>query len=83
MIKPKMLGKPVWVRWIDSASCTGWQCDAVLEPMTCESVGFLQSSNDIAIVLSLSATDPAYSSRPVGDLLVIPKACVTKMRMLK
>jgi hypothetical protein len=65
------------VLWIDSCSQPGWQFFSDIEPMEpleCESVGFVVERNQASVTLCLSFTENA-----LAHMLTIPKSCVKKM----
>ncbi len=77
--------KIVWVKWLDSASATGWMSRDSLptEPLVCESVGFLLHDCDKQITLTLSLLDESEASKPFGDVIIIPKVSVVKSKVMR
>ncbi len=75
----------VLVRWVDSCGQPGWQSaiDIIDKPLTCQSVGFLVREDNESIVLALSRSDPSESSKPYGDMILIPSQCVLEKVKLK
>ena len=78
----KIKHKVVLVEWIDSAGCSGWQEDPITTPLICQSVGFLVRKSKESITLALSFCDD-NCSKPYGDMIVIPRGCIKKKKVLK
>lgn len=83
-MKKKRNYQLVEVRWIDSASETGWRAheEAKREPLTCWSAGYLVHRDRKSLVIALnSGCEDSRSS--FGDAITIPAKCVQSVRKLK
>lgn len=73
------------IDWIDSAAEPGWVASFNLKSVKiakCQSAGFLVKENKKFITLALNrAADGSHF--PYGELMSIPKACITKKRKLR
>lgn len=72
----------VVITWVDTTSFTTWQDDAAItekEMATITTVGYLVATTrkDVRIVRSMA------SDGGIGDLMLIPKACVLKIKKVR
>jgi len=76
----------VEVEWEDPSSCkfkAAWvdrEAASTMELLYCRSVGLLVKKDAKTVVLALNE---APENDEVGDVFVLPRSCVKKMRYLK
>lgn len=77
-------GRAVRVRWLDSASYTGWRFNTLgLHAGKITSIGYVVGSNDEVLVLATSLGQPGGSpSKAALDPVVIPWGAITEVREL-
>lgn len=80
-----MRRRPIYVRWLDSAGSGGWHTlsDIPRELMVCETVGWFVEQTDESIIVALNGVFDGTSSKPFGELIVIPLAVIEKRKWLR
>lgn len=71
------------VTWVDSCGDSGWKSSDDLEVHLahCQTVGFFVKETKKAIALALNrSTKNGFA--PYGEIISIPKACITSKRVL-
>jgi hypothetical protein len=73
--------KIVEIEWEDAISYgNGWEADGVeYEPMKCSTVGYLKDSNKKFV----SVYQNSNAQNEVGNIMVIPRVWITKMKVRK
>ena len=84
-MKPSSLHKVLWIKWYDSSTQSGWKKidGIIINPLECESVGFLVQETPKAITLAISAADPNICDLPCHSTITIPKGCILKKKILR
>lgn len=70
---------PVHLTWIDSKADRGWTYEPDPDPATIETLGWLVSETDTAVVVSTSLADCGSRMDP----LTIPKCAIIRRRKVK
>lgn len=80
-------GDLVIVDWIDSSGCGSWSLieEAVVKPMTCRSVGWLQSKKNDALALysERACRSGEKEIHSVGSRNTIPDVCIRQVKVLR
>lgn len=81
----KVKRHPVYVQWVDSGGHRGWRDpdDLNLEPMYCETLGWLVRKTEDTVTVALNGVFDNTSSAPFGEFVTIPRVAITKMRRVK
>jgi hypothetical protein len=78
-----MMQKAVYLEWDDSCSDSGWTNDekikTFLRPWVIKSIGYIVGENKTHIAITTSIGQGGNKM----DVLTIPKACISKRRVLK
>ena len=82
--------KLVVVDWIDAASLTGWKDrdaveDAMGDTYHCRTLGWIvaEDGKQIALAPTIQLSDDATEAIKAADTMMIPKAAITKRRIIR
>jgi hypothetical protein len=67
------------VKWVDSASSTGWQSTPDSELFECETTGYIVHVDKRTVVMALNRSISS-SPHPFGQTTTIPRAAVTSIK---
>lgn len=83
VVKVNLPHIPVWVKWVDSSSRSGWhEADATVQLMTVESIGWRIAEDEKTVTIALSGVFDGSSTHSWGHLLSIPQCAIVDIRKL-